>query len=135
MNPGVKWPLIGFGGILLCVALLFPIAFATQSYGRWNTLQDEQNTVQVNDIRIAQTRQLVEVEKQKAQIKVAEANGIAQAQKIINGTLTDRYLQHEAIEAQLEAARNSSHTETIYVPAGPQGIPMVFGQSATVAPK
>ena len=82
---------------------------------------------------IAQTRQLVEVEKQKAQIKIAEANGIAAAQRIINGTLTALYLQHEAIQAQMTAAENSSHTETIYVPAGPQGIPMVFGQSAAVS--
>ena len=124
---GFGWSLIVATVSVIIIAAIFAVTYVGQSYGRWNALQDAQNQVQINDIKIAQTRQLVEVEKQKAQIKVAEANGIAEAQRIINGTLTPLYLQHEAIEAQLEAARNSSHTETIYVPAGPQGIPMVFG--------
>ncbi|MGD0968649.1 MAG: hypothetical protein ABR949_10210 [Candidatus Aquilonibacter sp.] len=131
----MRWVVLSTAAIVLIIAIFFGLAFATQSYGRWNVLQDAQNQVQVNDIMIAQTRQLVEVQKQKAQIKVAEAQGIAQAQAIINGTLTPLYLQHEAIEAQLQAAQNSSHTETIYVPSGPQGIPMVFGQTHQSAPK
>ncbi len=88
-------------------------------------MQDENNQVQVNDIQIQQTEQLVNVERQKAQIKIAEAQGIAAAQRIINGTLTPQYLQHEAIAAQQAAAENSSHTETIYIPSGSQGIPFV----------
>jgi hypothetical protein len=111
---------------VLITLLCFCVGFIHRGYDRQQTLWDEQNQVQVNDIRIQQTVQLVQVEKQKALIKVQEAMGISQAQKIINGTLTPQYLQHEAIQAQLTAAENSSHTETIYVPSGPQGIPMVF---------
>jgi hypothetical protein len=112
---------------LLVVAAIISCMFAFPAYGRYQTLANERNQVTVNDIQIQQTEQLVQVEKQKAQIKIQEALGIAQAQRIINGTLTPQYLQHEAIQAQLTAAENSSHTETIYVPSGPQGIPMVFG--------
>ena len=76
------------------------------------------------EIQIHQTEQLVTVEKQKAQIRVEEANGIAASQKIINATLTDRYLQHEAIQAQLKMAGSPNHTQ-IYIPVGTNGIPLV----------
>lgn len=111
---------------MFAVGVIVALMFLLPAYGRYQRLADEQNQVQVNDIQINQTKQLVEVEKQKAQIRIQQAQGIAAAQKIINGTLTPQYLQHEAIEAQLEAAKNSSHTETIYVPSGNQGIPSVM---------
>ena len=73
---------------------------------------------------IEQTEQLIEVEKKKALIKIEEAKGIAEAQKIINATLTDKYLQHEAIMAQLHMADAPNHTQ-IYIPVGTNGIPLV----------
>lgn len=118
--------LYGTLGSILFLIILGTLMFGLPSYGRFQRLANERNQVQVNDIQIAQTQQLVQVEKQKAQIKVQEALGIAQAQQIINGTLTPQYLQHEAIQAQQQAAQNSSHTETIYVPSGTQGIPLVL---------
>lgn len=59
-----------------------------------------------------------------AEIRIEEAKGIAAAQKIINETLTANYLQHEAIQAQLKMAQSPNHT-TVYIPAGPNGIPLV----------
>ncbi|MDX8377670.1 MAG: SPFH domain-containing protein [Mariprofundales bacterium] len=59
-----------------------------------------------------------------AEIRVEEARGIAAAQKIINTTLTANYLQHEAINAQLEMAQSPNHT-TVYIPVGTNGIPLV----------
>lgn len=46
------------------------------------------------------------------------------AQKIINATLTEAYLQHEAIQAQLEMADSPNHT-TVYIPVGTNGVPLV----------
>ena len=66
----------------------------------------------------------MQVEKQKAQIRIVEAQGISEAQHIINATLTDRYLQHEAIAAQEKMANSPNHT-TIYIPSGTNGIPLV----------
>ena len=70
-----------------------------------------------------------EVQKQiaqkNAQIKIEEAKGIAEAQKIINKTLTANYLQHEAIMAQQKMANSPNHT-TVYIPVGPNGMPIVF---------
>lgn len=95
-------------------------------FQRQQNLLDEQNLIAKNELVSRQTQQLIQQAKYQAQIKIEEAKGLAAAQRIIDGTLTDRYLQHEAIQAQLEAAKNSSHTETIYVPSTVQGIPNVF---------
>jgi len=59
-----------------------------------------------------------------AEIRVEEAKGIAEAQRIINATLTPYYLQHEAIGAQLEMAKAPNHT-TVYIPVGANGLPLV----------
>ena len=65
-----------------------------------------------------------EIAKKDAQIRIEEAKGIAEAQRIINATLTHNYLQHEAINAQLKMASSPNHT-TVYIPAGANGIPLV----------
>ena len=80
--------------------------------------------------KLAARQLLEEKETQKqiaqrdAEIRIEEAKGIAQAQEIINSTLTANYLQHEAIEAQLEMASSPNHT-TVYIPVGNNGIPLV----------
>ena len=111
---------IGLGSIILILTL----AFGVPAYSRYQTRMFEYNQVTVNDIQIQQTEQLVHVEQQKAAIRVADAEGIAKAQLIINATLTDRYLQHEAIQAQEKMANSPNHTE-IYIPSGTNGIPLV----------
>ena len=67
-----------------------------------------------------------EIAQKDAEIRIEEAKGIAQAQKIINATLTSNYLQHEAINAQLKMAESPNHT-TVYIPVGTNGIPLVKG--------
>ncbi|CAH9049383.1 hypothetical protein PSECIP111854_00016 [Pseudoalteromonas sp. CIP111854] len=66
------------------------------------------------------------IAKKDAEIRIEEAKGIAEAQKIINATLTPNYLQHEAINAQLKMAESPNHT-TVYIPVGTNGIPLVKG--------
>jgi len=108
-------------GIIIIAGLMFGIP----AYDRYQQVAYARNQVTVNDIQIQQTEQLVKVEQQKAAIRVQDALGIARSQQIINGTLTPQYLQHEAIQAQMTAAQSSAHTETIYIPSGAQGIPLV----------
>ncbi len=67
-----------------------------------------------------------EIAKRDAEIRVEEAKGIAEAQKIINATLTPNYLQHEAIQAQLKMAESPNHS-TVYIPVGSNGLPLVYG--------
>lgn len=66
-----------------------------------------------------------QIAKRDAEIKIEEAKGIAEAQQIINKTLTTNYLQHEAIKAQEKMAGSPNHT-TVYIPVGANGIPVVY---------
>ena len=100
---------------------------AINDFSRGQARADAENEVQLREIKIKTMEQQVQIARQEAQIEVEHAKGVAAAQAIINKTLTPQYLQHEAISAQLEAAKNSAHTETIYIPSGPQGIPTVLG--------
>ena len=109
--------------VLSCILLVF-LCFALPVFVRYQMRLEANNVVQLNKIAIAQYEQKIQIEQQKKQIRIVEAEGIAASQKIINATLTDKYLQHEAIEAQKEMAKSPNHTE-IYIPVGQNGIPIV----------
>lgn len=123
------------GGVLavavvvgVIAGIVFGLWYGTSAMGRYQAIQNAQNQVQVNNIVIAQTSQLVQVEQQKADIRVVDATGIAKAQSIISGSLTPAYLEYLAIQAQNEMAAKSDHSATIYIPVGNQGIPIVATQ-------
>src|SRR3990167_10716026 len=111
--------LVRWGIIAVIVITIFNLGsgWYGRSFNRYQKVQDAKNEIMVNEMKIKQTEQLVKVEQQKADIRVVEATGISKAQEIINITLTDRYLQHEAIKAQEEMANSPNHT-TIYIPSG-----------------
>jgi hypothetical protein len=111
-------------GIALIAGGIDYVAHAVPNYNRSQRLANERNQTTINDIQIAQTAQLVKVQQQKAQIQIAQAQGIAQSQKIIANTLTPAYLQYEAIEAQKNETASPNHT-IIYIPSGDNGIPLV----------
>jgi len=71
-----------------------------------------------------QMKFVLQKETQEAERRIIEAGGIARSQEIINKTLTQAYLQHEAIQAQMKMAENPNHT-TVYIPSGDNGIPLV----------
>jgi regulator of protease activity HflC (stomatin/prohibitin superfamily) len=73
---------------------------------------------------LAQQQTEVDIAKKKAEIRVADAQGVADAMNIINARLTAAYLQHEAIDAQRQMVGSPNHT-TIYIPVGPMGVPVV----------
>lgn len=118
------------GCVLLLIGVILVLMMGIPAYSRYQDRADAENKVVINDIQIRQTQQLVEVEKQKAAIREAEAVGIAHAQQTINATLTDRYLQHEAINAQEHMANSPNHTQ-IYIPVGTNGIPLVRTTNGT----
>lgn len=112
--------LLSLTALCLCLGMLFGFP----ALSRYQKILDARNQIEVNKLVATQTKQLIENEKQKAQIRIEEAKGIAQAQHLINATLTDQYLQHEAIEAQRAMAGSQNHTQ-IYIPVGNNGIPLV----------
>jgi regulator of protease activity HflC (stomatin/prohibitin superfamily) len=72
----------------------------------------------------AQKMQFVlQKERQEADRKRVEAQGIADYQHIINESLTDRQLQYETIKAQLEIAK-SSNAKVIIMGKG--GAPVIL---------
>ncbi len=62
-----------------------------------------------------------EIAKKEAQVRITEAQGIAEANRIISGSLTREYLQHESNQALLEFAKRGN-TNTVVVPANMGGI-------------
>ena len=110
--------------VVVSLSLFIGLCFAIPMFFRYQTRAEANNEVAVNEIRIRQQEQLIQVEKQKAQIRVEEAKGIRDSQQLINATLTDQYLQHEAIQAQVKMAGSPNHTQ-IYIPVGNNGIPVV----------
>ena len=73
---------------------------------------------------LEQTTIEIQTAKAKAQIREAEADGIAKAMDTINQKLTPLYVQYEAIQGQGKMVNSPNHTE-IYIPVGPMGVPLV----------
>ena len=65
-----------------------------------------------------------EIAKKEADIRVTEAHGIAESNRIIAGSLTREYLQHEANQALIKFAEKGN-TNTVVVPAGTNLAPLI----------
>lgn len=124
MEDSGKFWLVGIVIVLVLICLGMGCLFGFPAYHRYQAIQYAQNKVQVTAIEIQNTNQLVEVETKKAEVRVAEAKGIAESQKIIDSSLTHNYLQYLAIKAQEHMADSPNHTQ-IYIPVGTNGIPLV----------
>ena len=70
----------------------------------------------------------VEIAKKDAEIEVERAKGIAEANAIINSSLTAEYLQHEVNTALLRFADNES--SVVVIPANMQGFEMILDGNA-----
>ena len=70
----------------------------------------------------------VEIAKKDAEIEVERAKGIAEANAIINESLTVEYLQHEVNTALLRFADNDS--SVVVIPANMQGFEMILDGSS-----
>lgn len=110
--------------VIACIATLIGCFFGLPAFFRYQAIAEAQNNVHVTNIQIQNTKQLVDVETQKANVRIQEAKGIAESQRIIDSSLTENYLQYLAIKAQEKMADGPNHTE-IYIPSGPNGIPLV----------
>ncbi|MEM8907804.1 MAG: prohibitin family protein, partial [Bacteroidota bacterium] len=65
-------------------------------------------------------------ERKEAERKVIEAQAKADANRILNASLTDKILQDKGIEATLELA-NSPNSKVVIVGSGDQGLPLILG--------
>jgi len=69
---------------------------------------------------------LLQQERKEAERKVIEAQAKADANRILNASLTDKILQDKGIEATLELA-NSPNSKVVIVGSGEQGLPLILG--------
>jgi regulator of protease activity HflC (stomatin/prohibitin superfamily) len=65
----------------------------------------------------------VQQAEQSKQKRIVDAQGVAEAMRIINEKLTPLYVQHEAIDAQEKMVGSQTNT-VVYIPVGPMGVPI-----------
>ena len=65
-------------------------------------------------------------ERKEAERKVIEAQAKADANRILNASLTDKILRDKGIEATLELA-NSPNSKVVIVGSGDEGLPLILG--------
>lgn len=86
---------------------------------------------QAADAKLATEQRLMQKEfdlkiaEKDATIKVVEAKGQQRAQKIIDSSLTQTYLQYRALEVQ-RALVNSSNSSFFFVPTGQNNVPIIL---------
>ncbi len=80
-----------------------------------------------NQKRLEAKRIEVEIAQKDAEIEIERARGIAQANEIINASLTAEYLQHEVNLALQSFAENGG--STVVIPANMQGFDLILDQS------
>jgi hypothetical protein len=77
-----------------------------------------------NQKRLEAKQVMVEIERKNAEIEAIRAQGIANANEIINETLTNEYLQHELNLTLQKFAETGANT--IVVPANMRGFEMIL---------
>ena len=85
-----------------------------------------------NQKRLEAKQVMVEIERKNAEIEAIRAQGIADANEIINKTLTAEYLQHELNLTLQKFAETGANT--VVVPANMQGFNMILPTDRLVRP-
>jgi len=109
----IDW--LAVGGVLVVVLLFVGILWAIPNYkvysrelnGKAQLKEAEWN----RQIAIQEAQALKESAALKANAEVIRAKGIAEANEIIAGSLTDNYIKYKFVEGL-----NDGNTEVIYVP-------------------
>lgn len=130
----VHWGNIALAVIASFVVLtiiIVGVGSGCRAYNRYQKRADANNNVKVTHINIRNAQQQAQVKnaqiaqtKAAAEIRFQESVGIKRSQDEINKTLTPAYLQWEAIQSQMKMAQSPNNT-MVYIPSGPQGIPLV----------
>lgn len=138
----LRWLGLVLGGICALVLMAIVLGFGWNAYGRYQqranrsqnrqqALYDARNVSTINSIKISQTKQLVEVAKQTAQIRFENAVGVRKAQDEISSTLTPLYVQFEMTAALQAIAKSGRNSTVIYIPTGDSGVPLVSTTNPT----
>jgi regulator of protease activity HflC (stomatin/prohibitin superfamily) len=88
------------------------------------SIEDSIRAAVANQKKLEAMAVQTEIAKKEADIRVTEARGIAESNRIISGSLTREYLQHEANQALLRFA-DKGNTNTVIVPSGMSVAPLI----------
>lgn len=136
MNNNAKatagwWAVLLVLFVLTCGAL-FGSCAGYKAFTRAQKRADANNGVKITNINVRKAQQQARIVhaqnaavSARAEQRLIEAKGIRAAQDEISATLTDRYLQHEAIKAMQAMATSGQNNTAIYIPSGDLGVPMV----------
>lgn len=128
------WKVLAVGVVgILCFSLLSLGGVAgCKAFNRAQKRADANNAVKVTSINIRKAQQQARIVhaqnaavEARAEQRLIEARGIRHAQDEISATLTDKYLQHEAIKAMQAMATSGRNNTALYIPSGPNAVPLV----------
>lgn len=128
----VLWSMAVLLGMMVLTGTGIGLSAAVKAYSRAEERADAENRVRLSHIAIRRARQealvasaQIETTEADAQKRYQEAVGIRRAQNEISRTLSNAYLQYEAIQAQKAIATSGSNNTLIYLPSGTSGVPLV----------
>lgn len=131
----VKYGVVALISLIIFFALCVGGFTGCKAYNRAQARADANNQVKITHIQVSKAQQQalinnaqIQATVAEAKKRVAEAKGLAAAQKLIDHTLTPLYVQHEAIQAQEQIATSGKNNTIIYVPAGTNGTPIITQQ-------
>lgn len=122
---GVRVAMIAVVSVVVLIGLIVGIYVGFKTVGRGQSRADAKNRVKISEIEIRNQAQRVEIAKQKAEIRQQDAIGVREAQDEIAKTLTPLYVQFEMVEALKAIATSGSNNSVVYIPVGPNGIPLI----------
>lgn len=136
------------GVVVGLIVFVFAISVGLGAYGRWSKVQEANNQAhvarinaanqaQVNQLLISSTDQQVLIHQKQAQVRLADAVGVREAQDEISKTLTPLYVQFEMVDALKQIAESGKNNTVVYIPTGANGIPLISNadQSQVGTPK
>src|ERR1044071_4045464 len=130
------WCLTSLAALVALSVLIVGGWWGFSAFHRWNSIQGAENTAhvariqaanqtQVNQLLISATDQQVKIHQGQAQVRLADAVGVRNAQDEISKTLTPLYVQFEMVDALKNIAQSGKNNTVVYIPSGANGIPLV----------
>lgn len=128
--------------LLAIILFFFGLSVGLGAYGRWSKVQeaknkaqtariDAANQAQVNQLLINSADQQIQIHQKQAQIRLADAVGIREAQDEVSKTLTPLYVQFEMVDALKTIAESGKNNTVVYIPTGANGIPLISNTDQT----